>query len=157
IPHRPVLPAQGLHHRVAAAAGSPRGHPPPDPPLPETARVRAEPARRAGRPGGPRADPASPLAGQHPGTRGAAQAGPAAVDGARAEVWQRLATKWAIRPKVRPHMALRGTSPALGEGPAEPIFLSSTPLPTGKGFAIRRQTRPRFAFAETRPEAETPQ
>jgi len=53
--------------------------------------------------------------------------------------------------------ALRGTSPALGEGPAETIFLSSTPLPTGRGFAIRRQTRPRFAFAETRPETETPQ
>src|SRR5262249_6575803 len=39
-------------------------------------------------------------------------------------VWQRFATKWAIRPNVRPHIALRGTGPALGEGPS----IANTPL-----------------------------
>src|SRR4051794_4777595 len=54
-------------------------------------------------------------------------------------------------------MVLRGTDLAIGEGPAEQIFISPTPLLTGMGFVIRRQTRPRFAFAETRSEVGTPQ
>ena len=38
----------------------------------------------------------------------------------------------------------------LSEGPAEKTSIPPTPLTTGVEFAIRRQTRPRFAFAETR-------
>src|SRR4051794_7707267 len=48
-------------------------------------------------------------------------------------------------------------TPLSAKGQAEPILFSPTPLPTGMGFAIRRQTRSQFAFTETRPETGTPQ
>jgi hypothetical protein len=77
--------------------------------------------------------------------------------GMRLGVWKRFATKWAIRQNAYHRIVLLDTGPALGEGPAELIFLTPTRPPSRMGFATWWQTRYRFGFAETKPQTGTPQ